>query len=237
MPRVNDLGSILGVWAHPDDEGYLSAGIMATAVRRGHRVVCVTATRGEAADPDRWPPSELARIREAEIRECLTILGVTEHRWLDYADGSCADVDPDTAADRISAIIDEVRPTTVLTFGPDGQTGHPDHRAVSEWTARAVARASSAPALYFSTNSTGWAERWETLGLETNVMMGAETLPRTPAHELAVHEVFDGELLDLKERAMCAQATQVLELRDAVGPEVFRELLREEAFRLPDAVP
>ncbi len=41
-----DLGTILGVWAHPDDEAYLSAGLMATAIAAGRRVVCVTATRG-----------------------------------------------------------------------------------------------------------------------------------------------------------------------------------------------
>src|ERR671922_141060 len=41
---MDDLGTILGVWAHPDDEAYLSAGLMARAVRNGSRVVCVTAT-------------------------------------------------------------------------------------------------------------------------------------------------------------------------------------------------
>ena len=44
---VSELGTLLGVWAHPDDETYLVAGLMAQAVRDGHRVVCVTATRGE----------------------------------------------------------------------------------------------------------------------------------------------------------------------------------------------
>ena len=42
-----DLGTVLGVWAHPDDETYLTAGLMAQTVRRGDRVICVTATRGE----------------------------------------------------------------------------------------------------------------------------------------------------------------------------------------------
>lgn len=47
-PAVANLGTILGVWAHPDDETYLSAGLMASAVRSGCRVVCVTATRTRA---------------------------------------------------------------------------------------------------------------------------------------------------------------------------------------------
>src|SRR4249919_2707816 len=58
---VSELrGTILSVWAHPDDETYLAAGLMAAAVQAGQRVVCVTATRGElgSTDPDRWPPGE-----------------------------------------------------------------------------------------------------------------------------------------------------------------------------------
>ena len=230
---IPDLGTILGVWAHPDDEGYLSAGIMADAVRNGRRVVCVTATRGEAADPERWPPAELAQIREAEIANALAILGVADHRWLDYPDGGCADVDGDEAVARIVALIEEVQPDTVLTFGPDGGTGHPDHIAVSNWTAAAVARASTAPSLYFSTNSEEWADRFEEAAIEMGIMMGAESLPRTPPEELAIHVDLDGELLDLKEQAMCAQATQVDDMRNAMGPERYREILREEAFRRP----
>jgi LmbE family N-acetylglucosaminyl deacetylase len=228
-----DLGTILGVWAHPDDEGYLSAGIMADAVRNGNRVVCVTATRGEAADPERWPPAELAQIREVEIANALEILGVKEHRWLGYPDGGCAGVDAEAAIARIVALIEEVQPDTVLTFGPDGGTGHPDHIAVSNWTEAAVARASPHPALYFSTNSAEWADRFEAAAIEMGVMMGAESLPRTPLSELAILVNLDGELLDLKERAMCAQATQVDDLRNAMGSEQYREILREEAFRRP----
>ena len=52
-----ELGTILGVWAHPDDETYLTAGLMARAADDGERVVCVTATKGEGGswDEKRWP--------------------------------------------------------------------------------------------------------------------------------------------------------------------------------------
>ena len=52
-------GTLLGVWAHPDDEAYLSSALMAAARDAGHRVVVVTATRGEQGtdDPGTWPPS------------------------------------------------------------------------------------------------------------------------------------------------------------------------------------
>jgi LmbE family N-acetylglucosaminyl deacetylase len=228
------LGTILGVWGHPDDEGYLSAGIMAAAAARGQRVVCVTATRGEAADPARWPPEELARIREAELAAALEILGVTEHRWLDYPDGGCAAVDVDIAAQRVAAIIDEIDADTVLTFGPDGQTGHPDHIAVCDWSVRAAGRARRAPRVLFATNTPEWAESFMSAAVEHDIMMGGEALPATPHDELAFFVRLDGDLLDRKERAMLAQPSQVADLRAAIGPEVYRELLREESFRLPD---
>jgi len=230
---MKDLGTILGVWAHPDDEGYLSAGIMANAVRNGNRVVCVTATRGEAADPERWPPAELAVIREAEIAQALEILGVSDHRWLDYPDGGCAAADAERAVARIAAIIDEVRPDTVLTFGPDGNTGHPDHITVCAWTQVAVVRAAHRAALYFATNTVEWADRFEQAAKDMGVMMGADSLPRTAKEDLAIYELIDGDLLDVKERAMLAQASQVHEMRDAMGHELYREILREEAFRRP----
>ena len=78
---IPDLGTILSVWAHPDDESYCCAGLMATAVRRGRRVVCVTATRGElgSTDPDRWPPGQpLADVRTKELAACLAEMGVTD---------------------------------------------------------------------------------------------------------------------------------------------------------------
>ena len=58
-------GTVLGVWAHPDDETYLSAGLMAEAARDGRRVMCVTATRGEGGsmDEDRWPPETMGEVR------------------------------------------------------------------------------------------------------------------------------------------------------------------------------
>src|SRR3954471_11535425 len=91
---VRTLGTILGVWAHPDDEPYLSAGVMAMATQARSRVACVTATRGElgSADVERWPLDTLAAVRTTEMAASLAILGVHEHHWLDYPDGGCADV-------------------------------------------------------------------------------------------------------------------------------------------------
>src|SRR3954463_8054481 len=76
--------TLLGVWAHPDDEAYLSAGLMAAFRRRGDRVVVVTATLGElgTSDPDTWPPLQLAARRHAELRNSLAALDVDEFHLL-----------------------------------------------------------------------------------------------------------------------------------------------------------
>jgi LmbE family N-acetylglucosaminyl deacetylase len=50
---IRELGIVLSIWAHPDDEAYLCGGIMAMAAAAGSRVVCVTATRGNLASPTR----------------------------------------------------------------------------------------------------------------------------------------------------------------------------------------
>jgi LmbE family N-acetylglucosaminyl deacetylase len=52
--RISALGTIMGIWVHPDDEAYLSGGLMALARANGQRVVCVTATRGELGTATRF---------------------------------------------------------------------------------------------------------------------------------------------------------------------------------------
>jgi LmbE family N-acetylglucosaminyl deacetylase len=158
MRDIRELWTILSIWAHPDDEAYLCGGIMAMARAADSRVVCATATRGElgVTDPARWPPAQLPAIREAELAACLRILGVTEHRWLGYPDGSCADVDLDSAADQIAKVIHEIAPDTILTFAPDGQTGHPDHIAVHHWTVEAVRRTGIGTLHVVANTPSGW---------------------------------------------------------------------------------
>jgi len=234
MSGDNPLGTILGIWAHPDDETWLCAGLMARAARAGDRVVCVTATRGELGSPDeeRWPSgAPLAAVRTAEMERGLAVLGVTEHHWLDYPDGGCADVDQDEAVRRVTALMAEVQPDTVLTFGPDGMTGHDDHISVSRWTASAFGRVAKDDAtLHYATNTPTWLARYREPLDAHNVFMGAEP-PCTPADELSIGETFTGELLDTKLGAIRSMTSQVEPLVNALGEDFFREGMAEEAFR------
>jgi LmbE family N-acetylglucosaminyl deacetylase len=231
------LGTILGVWAHPDDEAYLSAGIMAAAVDAGQRVVCITATRGElgSLDHERWPPETMASVREAELDACLRVLGVTEHSWLGYPDGGCADVPFDEAVDALVAVIEAVRPDTVLTFGPDGQTGHPDHIAVCRWTTEAVRRTVSdrGTRLYYSTATPEWNAALTAVIDPEQVLMGAEELPSTDPAEITLHVHLEGADVDRKVEALLCQESQVGPLIAQSNLADFARLTAEEFFRDP----
>jgi LmbE family N-acetylglucosaminyl deacetylase len=233
---IASLGTILGVWAHPDDEAFLSAGIMTTAVAQGQRVVCVTATRGEKGfpDDDPRPSEERAALRVEELAECLAILGVDDHRWLDYPDGGLVEVDERKPVDELVAIIDEVQPDTVLTFGPDGMTGHFDHMTVSRWTTLAVEAVRPDANLLYATKTPAWAEEFVALtGSDLVMMDDAAEIPSTPPEQLALHVELDDDLLDVKLRALLAQASQIQPTIDEMGMDAVTDFNREEFFRTP----
>lgn len=231
---VGGLGTIVGVWAHPDDEAYLSGGLMAAAVDAGARVVCITATRGEwgTSDHEAWPPKRLAALRETERVASLTVLGVTEHVQLGYPDGGCAEVPTDDAVGRLAEVIADVRPDTVLTFGPDGMTGHVDHRTVSGWTTAAVARSTAPrePRLLYAAKAEGWGDRFQSLHRALRVF--SPGLPRRVAPgDVAFDLVLPDDLLDRKVAALMAQTSQVAPLVEAVGVDLFRAWVANECFR------
>ena len=233
LPSMSaQLGTILGIWAHPDDEAYLSAGLMARAVRAGQRVVVVTATAGELGTPDprRWPPARLARIRRREMAASLAAVGVREHRWLDYSDGGCADIPSEHAVARLSGIIDDVRPDTIVTFGPDGMTGHPDHRAVSAWATEAWRASGSDAQLWYSTVLASFHERWGAVNDQVEFFMSPEDAPSTSDDEAAAVVHCDEELLDVKFAALRAHTSQTTPYIEELGAATYRYWWATEAF-------
>lgn len=227
-----DLGTVLGVWAHPDDEAFLSGGLMAAAAAAGRRVVCVTATLGEhgTADPRRWPPQRLGPVREHELRACLAALGVTEHHLLGITDGRCDAAPHEALVRRLARIIDSVAPDSIVTFGPDGMTGHEDHQTVSAWATAARAVAAPDARLLYATTTDEFVEQWEPARDVFDVFL-ADGLPlRTTASELAVDLRLDPATLDRKIVALRAQATQTAGLLSALGEERFRRWWSAETF-------
>jgi LmbE family N-acetylglucosaminyl deacetylase len=220
---------LLGVWAHPDDEAYLSAGLMAEARRRGDRVVVVTVTAGERGtdDPGRWPPDRLSRLRREELRTSLAVLGVHEHEMLGYPDGSCLDHD---ATGTIAEVIDAVRPDTIVTFGPDGMTGHPDHRAVSQWVTTAWHASGRRARLWYATLTPDFHATWGELNDRVGLWADVDQPPCVEERDLARSVRLDGAFLDQKIDALCAHASQTRPLRELVGFDTYRDWWRTESF-------
>ena len=228
------LGTVLGVWAHPDDDIYLSAGLMAAAAAAGDRVVDVTATRGEGGSMDeaRWPPERMGEVRTVEMQRSLEILGVAEHRFLDGP----VDVDMQTPLDPVGApqvveIMREVRPDTVLTFGPDGMTGHEGHKSVSAWVGAAFEEAAKPGArLYHATVTPEWAAVWLPR-LEPFDVFLPGTPPTVPRSSLAIDYQLPDDVLDRKFAAIQAHESQVEGLVEVFGDRM-REWMAAEFFRL-----
>lgn len=142
---------LLAVFAHPDDEAYRPGGTLALLARHGVRVHLLTATRGESGscgDPPLCAPEELPVVRERELRCACAALGIEPPRILDYEDGHLSRADPEEIIVQILGAVNEVRPQVMLTFGPDGLSGHPDHVAIGRCAAEAFCRADEVAALY-----------------------------------------------------------------------------------------
>jgi len=124
-------GPILLVFAHPDDESSSMAGTTATYAQRGVAVDLVCATRGEKGSRLDVPPGvDTATKREAELRAAAAITGIRDIYLLGYIDGELEKTDAGEIADRLKDIMGKVQPEVVITFGPDGISGHPDHIAI-----------------------------------------------------------------------------------------------------------
>jgi LmbE family N-acetylglucosaminyl deacetylase len=148
---ANNL-KLMCVLAHPDDESLGNGGILAKYAAEGVETYLVTATRGERGwfgDESEYPgPQALGKIREAELLAAARALGIRRVDFLDYLDG---DLDQASPAEVIAKIVGQVRrvkPDVVVTFGPDGAYGHPDHIAICQFTTAAIVEAASAASLY-----------------------------------------------------------------------------------------
>src|SRR5215470_11191431 len=127
---------LMCILAHPDDESLGTGGTLAKYAAEGVATYVVCATRGEKGrfgeSGERPPPEVVGRVREGELRAAAAVLGVREVTFLDYIDAELDRADPRQAAANIADRIVEVRPHVVITFGPEGAYGHPDHIAISQ---------------------------------------------------------------------------------------------------------
>jgi len=235
-----ELGTVLGVWAHPDDETYLSSGLMAQAVDAGARVVCVTATRGEGGsfDPVRWPPETMGDVRAEELARCLAILGVTEHLFLDLPDVDWDTPLPDQGADAVASIMREVQPDSVVTFGPDGMTNHEGHKSVSKWATDAFRQyAPSGSGLYYAAISRAWADQFVPMLDSVGMYRDGGQPPIVEDGLLDIDIVLEGEMLERKMAGLFEHKSQLEGLIEVFGAELLSIAFASESFRRAERAP
>lgn len=140
---------VVGVFAHPDDDTFGVGGSLALHAGADLELTVIMATSGEAgriADPSLATRASLGAVREAEDVAAWRALGLEpDVRFLRHPDGGLDRVPREQLVAEVLAVLEETRPHVVITFGPDGITGHEDHLSIGAATSEAfhVARASA----------------------------------------------------------------------------------------------
>jgi LmbE family N-acetylglucosaminyl deacetylase len=223
------MATITFFHAHPDDEAILTGGTMAKLADEGHRVVLVTATRGELGlIPDDLERSgqSLSERRDDELAEACRLLGVARRTFLDYHDsgmagdatndapGSFAAADVGEAADALAAILVEEHTDVLVTYDEHGGYDHPDHIQVHRVGMEAARRA-GVPVVYMATmnrdfyRTVGALAEGSDMELPDGAAEGMETMGE-PASRLTT-EVDVAPWLERKRGAMRAHASQIAE--------------------------
>ena len=143
-------GTVLAVYAHPDDPDVSCGGTLARWARAGadvHVLICTNGDKG-TNDPD-VDPVALADVRAAEAAAAAAVTGLTGQHFLGYPDGELVD----DAAFRGTLVrwVRSLRPATVL--GPDPTAvffgedyfNHRDHRATGFALLDALSPAAALP--------------------------------------------------------------------------------------------
>jgi LmbE family N-acetylglucosaminyl deacetylase len=127
----------VAVFAHADDEGP-AAPVLARYAREGVQVYMIVATDGAAGGRYTTIPRgpELARVRSEEARCATDALGIHPPILLGFPDAQLGSYADEPArlfrlTLRVHEELQRLRPDAMITWGPDGGTGHPDHRLVS----------------------------------------------------------------------------------------------------------
>jgi LmbE family N-acetylglucosaminyl deacetylase len=145
---------LVAVFAHPDDERIVGP-LLARYAREAHDVYLVIATDGRKGVRDHAgiPAGDsLALVRAEEARCATRQLGIHPPILLGFEDGGLASFESlEGLRKDVDSVLRELQPDAVISFGPEGGTGHPDHRLVGDVVTEVVQRggAGMPQALYY----------------------------------------------------------------------------------------
>jgi len=144
-----DINTIVAILAHPDDETAFGQ-ILAKYASEGKNVFLVIAADGRyGVEEHAGIPAgdSLAIVRKKESICAGEILGINSPIFLEFHDGigvvsGIGEYFEQTVQmkEKLARIIQEINPDVILTFGPDGDTGHLDHRGISDIVTELILR-------------------------------------------------------------------------------------------------
>jgi len=123
---------VVAIFSHPDDEAFGPAGTLAKLVKE-HDVYILCATSGEEGQNGHQGRSTklVHEIRRQELRRSAKILGVKKVYFLGFRDGTLCNTNYHALAESITRHLKKLKPNTLLTFEPQGVSGHIDHITVA----------------------------------------------------------------------------------------------------------
>src|ERR1700730_9127438 len=203
---------LLAVLAHPDDESMGAGGLIVRHTRNDVMVHLVCATRGEQGWGGKPPGArreDLAKIRTAEMEAAATALALAGVEIWDYPDGEVQACDQTEITQRISQAITTLRPAAVVTWGPDGGYGHPDHIAIGRCTDDAIGAIpkGTRPALYHLGVDEQLAEFYREAALLTSP--DGQALPAAVADHVDVVVNLTPDEVQMKLRAIYCHQSQL----------------------------
>jgi LmbE family N-acetylglucosaminyl deacetylase len=234
---------LLGIFAHPDDEGSCS-GCLARYSHEGLRAYVAVATRGDGVDAKISDPSlgthdQLGQIRSAEMACACEKLGINPPIFLGYQDGEVDQVPTEDAARAVARLIRELQPAVVITHDPEGGYGHPDHIAVSAFVTRGFDLAGDAsldlglpafaPAkLYYSAMPRSYIEQVPAFRDRQADIRGQKLGFRGVADEMITTAVEIGAYQTVKLAALACHRTQFQLDPETKLPKTFAASIPEE---------
>ncbi|MGG3561471.1 bacillithiol biosynthesis deacetylase BshB2 [Neobacillus rhizosphaerae] len=189
---------VLVVFPHPDDEAFGVSGTIATHVQNGTPVTYACLTLGEMGRNMGNPPftnrENLPKIRKQELKEAARVLGIQDLRMLGFRDKTIEFEDDEKLTNTMSALIDELNPSLIITFYP-GYSVHPDHDATGAAVVRAVEKmpAAARPTLHCVAFSNNCVEELGEADIINNIApVGQTKLAAIQAHRSQTEQMFIG---------------------------------------------
>lgn len=241
---MTEAGGLLGVFAHPDDEAYSMAGLMARYTDEGIHVADLCFTRGEVgliAEGSGATPETLGEVREAELRAACAEVGVTDVRIVGTPDSGTEA--SEEGVEVVAAVMRELEPRVIVTMEPQGVTRHPDHIAVSQMASDAFHRVREETdgafpkRLYYSaipkSALTSFTEELAKRGLPGLTQPDDPLAPQPAPDDTIAATVDVTAWFQRKLSALRAHLTQTFEMVAWMPDDLLPLLLSVEAFQRP----